>query len=73
MMKKIVDIANKMEIPIQASLERYMKCGIGMCDSCSINGLQVCRDGPVFSGDVLKNLEEFGKRRRDVCGRAVKV
>jgi dihydroorotate dehydrogenase electron transfer subunit len=73
MMKKIVDIANKMEIPIQASLERYMKCGVGICDSCSINGLQVCKDGPVFSGDVLKNLEEFGKRRRDACGRAMKV
>ena len=73
MMKKIVDIANEMKTPIQASLERYMKCGMGICDSCSINGLQVCKDGPVFGGDVLKGLSEFGKRRRDVCGRAVKV
>lgn len=73
MMKKIVDMANKAKIPVQVSLERYMKCGMGICDSCSIGGLQVCKDGPVFSGDVLRGLDEFGKRRRDACGRAVKV
>lgn len=73
MMKKIVDLANERRIPVQASLERYMKCGVGICDSCSIGGLQVCKDGPVFSGDVLKCLDEFGKKRRDACGRAVNI
>jgi len=36
------------------SLERYMRCGIGVCGSCVIeNGLRVCADGPVFSGKQL--------------------
>lgn len=33
------------------SLERYMRCGIGICGSCVLeNGLRVCREGPVFRG-----------------------
>ena len=36
------------------SLERYMRCGIGVCGSCVIeNGLRVCVDGPVFKGNEL--------------------
>ncbi|UCF08672.1 MAG: dihydroorotate dehydrogenase electron transfer subunit [Thermoplasmata archaeon] len=69
MMKKVVDIAAKANIPVWASLDRYMKCGVGLCDSCAINGLQVCTDGPVFSGEVLLSLEDFGEMKRDACGR----
>lgn len=52
------------------SLHRYMKCGVGICGSCCIDpaGLRVCRDGPVFSGDVLAG-SEFGKYSRDAAGR----
>jgi dihydroorotate dehydrogenase electron transfer subunit len=52
------------------SLQRYMKCGVGICGSCCMDpaGLRVCRDGPVFSGDVLKN-SEFGHYCRDASGR----
>ncbi|MDI3496952.1 dihydroorotate dehydrogenase electron transfer subunit [Archaeoglobus sp.] len=36
------------------SLERYMRCGIGVCGSCVIeNGLRVCADGPVFNASEL--------------------
>ena len=73
MLKKVIDIAKKYKTPVQASLERYMKCGIGICDSCSINGYQVCRDGPVFDGEVLSKLDEFGKSRRDACGRVITI
>jgi dihydroorotate dehydrogenase electron transfer subunit len=53
----------------QFSLHRYMKCGIGVCGSCCIDptGLRVCRDGPVFSGDVLIG-SEFGQYSRDGSG-----
>lgn len=68
MMKKVVEMAGECGIKVQASLERYMKCGIGICDSCGLGGLHVCRDGPVFSGDVLMNLEDFGRRRKDEAG-----
>ncbi len=69
MMTKIVDMAVDRDIEVQASLERYMKCGLGLCDSCSINGYQVCEDGPVFSGEQLKDMDEFGKYERDKAGR----
>jgi dihydroorotate dehydrogenase electron transfer subunit len=51
------------------SLHRYMKCGIGVCGSCCIDpgGLRVCRDGPVFSGDILLE-SEFGHYARDASG-----
>ncbi len=71
MMKKIVDMAISRGIRIQASLERLMKCGIGICDSCSINGYRVCIDGPVFKEDELRNMDELGKYQRDHSGRKV--
>lgn len=55
-------------IPCQMSLERYMKCGGGLCGSCAIDGKRVCREGPVFTGEELKEMKEFGKQRRDECG-----
>ncbi|HUL40220.1 MAG TPA: dihydroorotate dehydrogenase electron transfer subunit [Methanomassiliicoccales archaeon] len=60
-------------VPCQLSLERYMKCGTGLCGSCAIDGLRVCADGPVFSGDVLRGLPEFGSCKRDECGRSIKL
>ncbi len=43
-------VLNKTEF----SLESYMRCGIGVCGSCVIDGgLRVCTDGPVFKGDDL--------------------
>ena len=33
MMKKVLDIASARSIPVQASVERHMKCGIGICAS----------------------------------------
>ena len=56
----------------QFSLHRYFKCGIGVCGACCIDGLRVCKDGPVFSGEVLKKTE-FGKYKRDGCGQKIKV
>lgn len=38
----------------EVSLERYMRCGFGVCGSCSLeNGLLVCKDGPVFNAEEL--------------------
>jgi dihydroorotate dehydrogenase electron transfer subunit len=73
MLKKVVDVGIDAKISVQASLERYMKCGIGICDSCAINGYQACRDGPVFSGETLMKLDEFGKSQRDGCGRLIGI
>jgi len=59
-------------IPFQASLERYMKCSIGICGQCCIgNGLRVCLDGPIFDGKTLKKVEDFGVYKRDAAGRKI--
>ena len=53
----------------QFSLHRYMKCGVGLCGSCCTDphGLRVCKDGPVFTGDILLE-SEFGHYMRDASG-----
>ena len=40
------------------SLERRMKCGVGKCGHCQINGMYVCQDGPVFQYSQLLNAQE---------------
>jgi len=43
---------------IVVSLERRMKCGVGKCGHCQINGVYVCKEGPVFNYNDIKNLPE---------------
>jgi sulfhydrogenase subunit gamma (sulfur reductase) len=38
---------------IYVSLERQMKCGIGVCCHCSIGKKFVCKEGPVFRLDRM--------------------
>jgi sulfhydrogenase subunit gamma (sulfur reductase) len=38
------------------TLEKRMKCGIGKCGRCNIGNIYVCRDGPVFSYQQIKNF-----------------
>jgi len=71
MMKAVVELARKRNLPVQASLERYMKCGIGICDACSIDSQLVCLDGPIFTADQLETFEDFGRFRRDKSGRRI--
>jgi len=50
--------------------DRYMRCGVGLCSSCVLDGvgLTVCKDGPVFSGEVLDHVEDFGTYARKKDG-----
>ena len=73
MVVSMVRLASEHSTPIQASLERLMKCGIGICDSCALDGKHVCRDGPVFSEKQLSQFEDLGRARLDACGRKVKT
>jgi NAD(P)H-flavin reductase len=41
---------------IITTLEKRMKCGIGICGRCNIGGRYVCMDGPVFSWAELQKL-----------------
>lgn len=38
------------------SLERHMKCGVGKCGHCQIDGRYVCLDGPVFRYSEIKRV-----------------
>jgi sulfite reductase subunit B len=43
---------------IIVSLERNMKCGVGKCGHCQIDGVYVCQDGPVFTLESISRLVE---------------
>lgn len=74
MMISVFDAAEERGIPVQASLERYIKCAVGLCGSCAIGPYRVCRDGPVFGSEQLRAVrDEFGRRRMDPSGRMVEV
>ncbi len=46
------------ESQILVSLERHMKCGMGKCGHCQIQGYYCCTDGPVFNYRDIKHLKE---------------
>jgi NAD(P)H-flavin reductase len=48
------------ESNIYVSMERSMKCGIGLCGHCQFGPTLVCKDGPVYRFDTIKSL--FTKR-----------
>jgi dihydroorotate dehydrogenase electron transfer subunit len=58
MVKKIFELTEKHKLPIEASLERLMRCGIGLCGSCVIGKYRVCRDGPVFTAAQLREVKD---------------
>lgn len=68
MMKKVFGICEEKKVECLASLERWMKCGFGVCGQCAIDGFLVCKDGPVFPSAKLKRMKEFGSLKRDACG-----
>lgn len=75
MMAAVVEICRKMNVPLEVSLERYMKCGFGVCGQCSVDplGIRVCQEGPVVSGETAAKITELGKYYRDKSGRKVHI
>ena len=41
---------------IYLSLERSMKCGVGLCGHCQLGPCFICKDGPVFCYNKVKSL-----------------
>ena len=68
MMYKTVQAAHAAGIFVQASLERMMKCGMGMCGSCCVGSQVACRDGTVLDGPGLLSNAEFGRSYRTKAG-----
>ena len=56
MMRFVVRELEKRGVPREAiwiSMERSMKCGIGLCGHCQLAGSFVCKDGPVYRYDRI--------------------
>ena len=68
MMYKTVQLAHSRGIFVQASLERLMKCGVGICGSCCVGEDLVCKDGTIFDGEHLSKNKEFGNFHRNKAG-----
>lgn len=46
------------ESNIYLSLERRMRCGVGRCGHCQINGIYLCQHGPVLTYTEARKLRE---------------
>ena len=62
MLKAVVDMCGRYDVPCQISLEQRMGCGVGACVVCSCMTVRdgkeyysrVCKDGPVFNAEEVK-------------------
>lgn len=74
MMHKMFFLAEQYSMPLQVSLERIMRCAMGLCGSCMIGKLRVCKDGPVLTSEQLRTVkEEFGKFKLNFRGRKIAI
>jgi dihydroorotate dehydrogenase electron transfer subunit len=69
----LLAMLQKHNIRCELSLERYMKCGAGLCGSCALDEKRVCVDGPVFTGEQAQRMIEFGKFRRNEAGQLIRL
>lgn len=71
MMKAVSDIAFKKKIEAQISVERYMKCGFGVCGNCTVDdlGITTCQNGTVMDNTTARKIKEFGVYHRDSVGK----
>jgi NAD(P)H-flavin reductase len=51
---KNLSMIGMQEDNIFTSLEAHMKCGVGKCGHCYIDGKYICTDGPIFSYAEIK-------------------
>jgi len=73
MMKAVFDMCEEFQVECEAGLERYMKCGFGVCGQCTCDDQLVCQDGPVFNSAELRKMKSFGKTAKLKSGKRVSV
>ncbi|MCG8565493.1 MAG: dihydroorotate dehydrogenase electron transfer subunit [Desulfobacterales bacterium] len=71
MMQAVYQICQTHGIHCQVSLERYMRCGFGVCGACVCSDQVVCKDGPVFGSQELKKMKDFNTTALLKTGEAV--
>jgi len=55
---KLLDLGYKPE-NIYLSMEKNMSCGLGKCGHCALGKYYVCKDGPVFQYDLIKDIPDI--------------
>lgn len=70
MLRRVCELTREAQLPTQVSVERIIKCSCGACGSCDLGGYQVCKEGPVFSVEVLAQTE-FGHWKRAKSGKRI--
>jgi NAD(P)H-flavin reductase len=58
---KSLSMTGMQEDNIFTSLEAHMKCGVGKCGHCYVDGKYICTDGPIFSYAEIKKHSLFGQ------------
>ena len=72
MMKVIAEMCVKKGIACEVSIERYMKCGIGVCGQCvTESGEKMCQTGPVVCAEKALSYKDFGVYHRGSEGQKV--
>ena len=73
MMKYVLKLAR--DIPVELSLERFLKCAGGLCGQCCLDptGWRVCVEGPVFNKEQIEQITEFAEYKREKSGKKVKL
>jgi dihydroorotate dehydrogenase electron transfer subunit len=71
MIVNVLKVCEHYNIECEAALERYMKCGFGICGNCLVDDKILCIDGPIFASKTLKRMEELGKFARLKTGKKV--
>lgn len=64
MMRFSAEVLLRKDVPasqIRVSLERNMKCGVGLCGHCQLGPILVCRDGPVLDYAEAAPLFKVGE------------
>jgi len=74
MIREVFTLTEKFGVQMEASLERLMRCGIGICGSCMIGKYRVCKDGPVFNSKRLREVtDELGISKLGFDGNRIPV
>ncbi|MDD5432604.1 MAG: FAD/NAD(P)-binding protein [Candidatus Omnitrophica bacterium] len=55
---KLLDLGFKPK-DIYLSMEKSMSCGLGKCGHCRLGKFYICKDGPVFTYEELKDIHDI--------------
>ena len=72
MMRRVAEICQEGQVPCEVSVERFVKCGFGVCGQCVVDsGEKMCQSGPVVPGEKALGFADFGVFHRGAEGQRV--